>query len=85
MKAVKTAARSMARQAARGSEDEAGAGNIWDASHWQSGALGDVVYVHMHICRDTYIEIYAYIHTHIRAGNRWDASHWQSGALGDVV
>ena len=43
MKAVKTAARSMARQAARGSEDEAGAGNIWDASHWQSGALGDVV------------------------------------------
>lgn len=43
MKAVKAAARSMARQAARGSEDEAGAGNIWDASHWQSGALGDVV------------------------------------------
>ena len=85
MKAVKTAARSMARQAARGSEDEAGAGNIWDASHWQSGALGDVVYVYMHICTDTYIEIYAYIHTHIRAGNRWDASHWQSGALGDVV
>ena len=47
MKAVKTAARSMARQAARGSQDGAGTGNIWDASHWQSGALGDVVCQHI--------------------------------------
>lgn len=30
-------------QEAMAYQDQADAGNIWDASHWQSGALGDVV------------------------------------------
>ena len=43
MAGVVRAANSMANQEAMAYQDNADAANIWDASNWQSGKLGDVV------------------------------------------
>jgi len=43
MAGVGREAKSMANQEAMAYQDQADSGNIWDASHWQSGAMGDVV------------------------------------------
>jgi hypothetical protein len=43
MAGVRRAANSMTNQLAMEYQDQADAKNIWDASNWQSGALGDVV------------------------------------------
>ena len=43
MAGVRREAKSMASQEAMAYHDQADSGNIWDASHWQSGAMNDVV------------------------------------------
>jgi len=43
MAGVRREAKSMASQEVMAYQDQADPGNIWDASHWQSGAMNDVV------------------------------------------